>query len=101
MSTQAHRSDVITKTRQAASDLLNAYDKLTALANEWNNGVKAQIIDANGADPTAVGYTPGDFMGSNQGLMKADINQVLSTALAGLQTFVTSTDGKKLQDIRQ
>jgi hypothetical protein len=100
MSTPAHRSDVISKTRQAATELLTAYDKLISLKNEWDNGVKLQIVDASGADPAADGYKAGDFAGTNQGLMKADINQVLGTAMVALTAFVVSADGKKLQDIR-
>jgi len=63
MSTKAHRSDVITKTRQAATQLLNAYDDLIGLATEWNNGVKNATVDATGADPTAQGYAANDFAG--------------------------------------
>lgn len=99
MSTFGHRSNVITETRQAATALLDAYDKLTALQSSWNNGISGQIIDATGSDPKAVGYAANDFTG-NEGLVKADINQVLGTAYTALQAFVVSTNGKKLEDIR-
>lgn len=99
MSTFSHRSNVITETRQAATALLDAYDALVGCANSWNNGVSNQIINATGSDPNAVGYAANDFRG-NEGLMKVDINQALTTALTALQAFVVSTDGKKLEDIR-
>ena len=99
MSTFGHRSDVIAQTRQASTALLNAYDQLRSLKLSWDNGIKAGIIDATGSDPKSVGYLPNDFLG-NEGLIKADINQVLSTAFVTLDTFVNSVDGKKLEDIR-
>ncbi len=99
MSTFGHRSNIITQTRQAASEFLAAYDKLRALQNSWDNGIKGQIVDATGADPKAEGYAANDFAG-HEGLVKADINQVLGGALTALAAFVTSADGKKLEDIR-
>jgi hypothetical protein len=99
MSTFARRSNVITQTRQAASQLLDAYDKLVGLSTAWNNGVKAATIDATGTDPKASGYQANDFAG-HEGLVKADINQALGTALTALIALVNSTDGKKWEDIR-
>jgi hypothetical protein len=99
MSTFSHRSNVITKTRQAATALLDAYDTLVAVKNSWDNGVKNQIMDATGTDPKAEGYQANDFTG-HEGLVKADINQVLGTAMVALAAFVVSADGKKLEDIR-
>lgn len=99
MSTFSHRSDVITRTRQAASKLLDAYEELLGLASQWGNGISNQIIDATGSDPNAVGYVANDFVG-HEGLKKSDINQALGTALTALTTFVNSSDGKKLEDIR-
>ena len=99
MSTQSHRINVITRTRQAATALLTAYEDLLALASEWGNGISNQIVDANGTDPNAQGYTAGDFAG-NEGLRKADINQALGMAMTALTTLITSNDGKKFEDIR-
>ena len=99
MSTQSHRIDVITRTRQSTTRLLKAYEELLGLASEWNNGISNGIINANGSDPTAVGYIAGDFIG-NEGLMKSDINQALGAALTALTTLIISPDGKKLEDIR-
>ena len=99
MSTFSHRSNVISETRQAATQLMNAYDKLRAMQNSWQLGIAAQIIDATGTDPMAANYQARDFAG-NEGLNKQDINQVLTTALTALTAFVASSDGKKLEDIR-
>ena len=99
MSTKGHRSDVITKTRQAVTRLLDAYDELRGLKTEWDGVIKAQTLDASGADPTAEGYKANDFAG-HEGLVKADINQVLGTAFTALDAFVQSADGKKFEDIR-
>lgn len=99
MTTFPRRSNVITQTRQAATELLAAYDKLIALSSSWNNVVKNQIVDATSANPKDSGYAANDFIG-HKGLVKADINQALGTALTALTAFVTSADGKKLEDIR-
>jgi len=99
MTTFARRSNVITQTRQAATQLLEAYEKLLALKITWDNAVKNQIVDANDSNPETPGYDANDFVG-HEGLMKADINQALGTALTALTAFVTSADGKKLEDIR-
>lgn len=104
MSTQSHRMDVITRTRQAASQLFSAYDTLVAARAEWNLNVKSQIIDAVGAPLNVDGtpnpaYLPNDFKG-NEGINKADINQVLGTALTAFETFINTSDGKKIEDIQ-
>ena len=98
MSTFSHRSNVISRTRQAATALLTAYEDLLG-ASEWGNGISNQIVDANGTDPNAQGYTAGDFAG-NEGLRKSDINQALGMAMTALTTLITSNDGKKFEDIR-
>lgn len=97
--TRERRSNVITQTRQSASALFDAYENLLGLSSTWNNAVKSAIVDATGSDPTAAGYQANDFAG-NEGLMKADINQALGTALAALTAFMSSSDGKKLEELR-
>jgi hypothetical protein len=104
MSTQSHRMDVVTKTRQAATQLFDAYDKLASCKVEWDLNVKAAIIDAVGAPLNADGtpnatYVANDFRG-NEGINKADINQVLGNAFAALQTFLLTADGKKIEDVQ-
>jgi hypothetical protein len=101
MSTKPHRQDVITETRIGATMILDGFDMLTGSKNSWDNGIAAQIVDATGSDPEAVGYKANDFAGENQGLMKADINQALGTAYTALLAFVQSASGKKLEDIRK
>ena len=99
MSTFAHRNDVIMNTRQAATQVLNGLANLEKCLAAWDGrGLKAQIVDATGSDPNAVGYKPNDFLG-HEGLMKVDINQALMIALPALRTVIQSTDGKKLEDI--
>lgn len=101
MSTIQHRSDVISRTRQASTKLLHAIADLEACASAWNGrGIKAQVIDATGSDPTKEGYKANDFIG-NEGIVKADINQVLGVALDNLRTFVNGTDGRRFEDISQ
>jgi hypothetical protein len=100
MATQVKRSTVLDQTRDAATALLAAYDKLIGLKNEWDNGLSGQIIDATGSDPAAPGYQANDFRGM-EGLKKSDFNQVFNTAMVALTAFVVSSDGKKVQDIRK
>lgn len=99
MSTQSHRSDVISNTRQAATQVLNGLANLEKCLAAWDGrGLKAQIVDATGTDPNAEGYKANDFVG-NEGLTKIDINQALMIALPALRTVIQSADGKKLEDI--
>ena len=99
MSTQSHRSDVITNTRQAATQVLNGLANLEKCLAAWEGrGLKSQVIDATGDDPSAEGYKANDFVG-HEGLRKADINQALMIALPALRTMLQSVDGKKLEDI--
>ena len=101
MATKGHVSNVITKTRQATTALLGAYDSLIALRIEWNNGMQAAAVNStNTTDPTVPGFTYGSFDGENFGLTKADINQVLGAALTALDTIINGLDGKKMEDIR-
>lgn len=100
MATKTKRMTVLDQTRDAATKFLSSYDDLVNLKNEWDNGVSAQIIDATGSDPLAVGYAANDFTGM-EGLKKSDINQVLNQVMVTLTAFVISADGKKLQDIRK
>ena len=99
MTTKPRRVETIAEIRKAVSQLMNAYENLLGLASTYNGTVRAQIIDATGSDPEAVGYKANDFMG-NEGLVKADITQAMGTALTALMTFVASSDGKKFEDIR-
>lgn len=100
MTTKQKRMTVLDEARDAATQLLDAYDKLVGLKNEWDNGLSGQIVDATGSDPTVPDYQANDFTGM-EGLKKSDFNQVFGTAMAALTTLVTSTDGKKIQDIRK
>lgn len=100
MATKVKRMTVLDQTRDAATQLLNAYDKLIGLKTEWDSGLSGQIIDATGSDPSAPGYQANDFQGM-EGLKKSDINQVFSTAMVALTALVISADGKKIQDIRK
>jgi hypothetical protein len=104
MSTQQHRQNLISRTRQAATKLFDAYDELKSCETEWNLNVKNQIIDAVGLPLNADGtpnptYVANDFKG-NEGINKQDINQVLSAALTALTTFINTTDGKKIEDVQ-
>lgn len=99
MSTFQHRNDVISNTRQAATQVLNGLANLEKCLAAWEGrGLKAQVIDATGGDPSAEGYKANDFAG-HEGLRKADINQALMIALPALRTMLQSADGKKLEDI--
>ena len=61
--------------------------------------MKAAIVDATGNNPESEGYQANDFAG-HEGLMKADINQALGTALTAIKTVLESADGKKLEELR-
>ena len=99
MSTFSHRNDVISNTRQAATQVLNGLANLEKCFAAWDGrGLKTQIVDATGLDPSADGYKANDFAG-HEGLMKSDINQALVMALPALRTMIQSADGKKLEDI--
>lgn len=98
--TRQRRATKIDEIRNHVTQLLNAYEDLLGDASAWNNGVKNAVVDATGADLSAQGYQANDFAG-HEGLMKADINQVLVGALATLKTFVESADGKKLEELRK
>lgn len=98
MATFAHRNDVITKTRQAATALLKAFADLEAQAAAWDRGIGASIIDATGTDPTIEGYKANDFKG-HEGLVKSDINKVLSISLVSIRNLLNTSDGKKIEDI--
>ena len=98
MATFGHRSDILIRTRQAATALLAATADLEACAAAWNRGISGQVVDASGSDPNAAGYQANDFRG-NEGLVKADINKVLTTALESLRSLLLTADGKKFEDI--
>ena len=100
MATKQKRMTELDQARDAATQILDGIDKLFNGKLEWDNGVSAQIVNATGSDPLAVGYQANDFTGM-EGLVKADFNQVFGAAAAALLTFVNSADGKKLQDIRK
>ncbi len=74
MAVQAsQKSDFITKVRNCATDLLEAFDCLRALRQEWDN-----LMVANITDP--------DFIGSNSGIVTVDLASVIGTTLDALQT---------------
>lgn len=99
MSTFAHRNDVISNTRQAATKVLNGLADLEKCLAAWEGrSLKLQVLDATGDDPSVEGYKANDFAG-HEGLRKADINQALNIALPALRTMIQSVDGKKLEDI--
>lgn len=98
-STFSNRSNHISNTRQAATQLIEAINKLRALKKEWDDGLGTWIIDASGNDPEAQGYEPHDFAGANVGLMKADISAVTSTTLTALETLLAAGHGTNLEKI--
>lgn len=100
MATFGHKSDIISRARQASTKLLAAAAELEACSAAWNRGISTQIIDATGADPNSEGYKPNDFEG-NEGIVKADITKALGVALDNLRTLLASADGKKFEDIAQ
>ncbi len=87
MSTLGTRSDFVTRTRQATRKLLESVAELRELKAQWDAGMNVWLVDASGSDPDAEGYEPGDFAGSNAGLMKADITAIITT-LAALETLL-------------
>jgi len=101
MITKARKSNVITQMWQEITALFAAYDNLLGIQASYNNGIKTALIDATGDDPTAPGYNPGDYDGANQGIRKADTNQAMLSGMSALIAFVTSADGKKLEELRQ
>lgn len=98
MTTAGKRSDHITRVRQAVTALLAAYDDLKALRREWDWALGAELVDASGSDPQGEGYAPGDFTGSNAGLMKADIAAVYVT-LEALDALMAAGHGTNLQRV--
>lgn len=86
MSTLAHRQNIISRTRQAATALLAAAGELEACKAAWERGIGTETTDA-------------DFMGANQGIVKTDINKALGVARDGLRACLVSADGKKFEDI--
>ncbi len=87
MSTEQTRSDHITRTRQAATFLLDALDDLRALRVAWDAGHGTWITEE-------------DFEGANDGLIKADISAVSSTTLDALETLLATGHGTNLEKIR-
>jgi hypothetical protein len=98
MSTFKHRNDLISKVRLASTQLLTAAADLNEYKAAWNRGLSQQIVDATGSDPSAVGFKPNDFA-SHEGIVKADINKILGTALDGLNTLLDSADGRKFEEV--
>lgn len=99
MSTAGTRSDFVTRARQEARALLTAIDNLSELRRQWDRGMNAWLVDASGSDSAAEGYAPGDFMGSNAGLMKADIAAVFTT-LEAFETLLAAGHGTNLEKVR-
>jgi hypothetical protein len=98
-STFGNRSDHISNTRQAATQLIDAVNKLRALKREWDAGMGTWLVDATGDDPTAEGYNPYDFAGANAGLMKADISAVTGTTLTAFETLLAAGHATNLEKI--
>lgn len=84
------RKDYITKTRQAATDFLEAYEELKRLSGIYGAGMRQWIVNSNGSDPAASNYVPGDFAGDNEGLRVNDLTALLETSLASLDTYMTA-----------
>lgn len=87
MSTEQTRSDHITKTRQAATALLNALDDLRALRVAWDAGHSTWITEE-------------DFVGANEGLVKTDISDISGTTLDALVVLLASGHATNLEKIR-
>lgn len=87
MSTAQNRSDHITKTRQAATLLLNALDNLRALRVAWDAGHGLWITEE-------------DFSGANYELEKSDISAVSSTTFDALEALLATGHGTNLEKIR-
>jgi hypothetical protein len=98
-STQQARSNIISDLRQEVDNLLTAIEKLNALSAQWDAGYSLWIIDASGDDPEAAGYDPGDFVGSNQGLMKTDLANALYS-LTAINTVVNNGHRVNLEKVR-
>jgi hypothetical protein len=101
MSTFGSRNDLITKARQAATQILLGLDALDAIANEVTRGKWDEVIDATGKDPDAVGYKANDFRG-HEGLIKTDFNGLLTAKDAIKATLAATTNlhGKALEEVR-
>jgi len=65
MATDAHKSDFITSSRQAARDLWNAYQQLLQYQAEWNAQDYTNTIE------------PDDFEGENAGLTVGNMSAVV------------------------
>ena len=99
MSTISNRSDFISNVRAAATELLDARDKLQALRWQWDKEMGIALEDATGSDPEAEGYDAGDFSGSNAGLRKADVTAVFTSADA-LDVLLDAGHGTNFQKVR-
>jgi len=83
MATASQKSDHVSKVRQAATDLLNASEKLAALQNDWNwLDMGNQLTDDD-----------------CQGLTVAQIAAVYTT-LAAVETLLAAGHGTNLATVR-
>ena len=100
MATKSTRSKHITEVRQATTEFLESYDDLKSLRREWDWEFNSVLEDASGADPEVENYEAGDFAGTHEGLVKADIAAVY-TSLESLDTWLSEGHGTNLQKVRQ
>ena len=99
MSTAGTRSDFVTNTRNAARAVIEDVSELRELKRQWDAGMSTWLVDASGSDPAAAGYEPGDFDGTNAGLMKADVTAVFTT-LAAIEVLLAAGHETNLEKVR-
>lgn len=100
MTTQSSRISFISEVQSAASDLLNAIDRLETLYARWVAGYSAWLVDPVAADEKAgVKASFGDFTTAN-GLTKEDLAAVLGTTLTALRELLKSGHRTNLEKIR-
>lgn len=88
---QGRQSDYITRVRQKADDLMEAYDGLAAEYRLWNSIMNTVIDD-------------GDFVGGNEGLTRDDLVAALGSLFANasgtLEDWLESGHATNLDKIR-
>lgn len=87
MTTTAQKSNHITNVRQAATALLDAYNRLSALRREWD----ALALSSELAE--------GDFSGQNAELLPADIAAIYTT-LGALDTLMAAGNSTNLHKVK-
>jgi len=99
MPTRSTRSDFVTRTRQEATNLIQAVDNLAELKRQWDRGMNTWLVDASGSDPQAEDYEANDFAGAHEGLMVADVAAVFTT-LAAIETVLSQGHGTNMEKVR-